>query len=284
MRSLSPRLQTLLARLPKVRWPAVSPRWRPVLLVLLGLVTGWLLTVTTQAFQSPPLVLGQDAVTLKASLAARVTLQKDGGHFINIQPANGEAHTLLVFYPGGKVRPQAYEWLGRALAEDGVQTIIPVFPLDLAVLGVNRADHLIDRYGKRKRIFVGGHSLGGAMAAQYASRKAVRVDGLLLAAAYPARNTSLRRTSLKVLSLLAEKDGVAPPADVRDGLNRLPPGTKLVVVPGAVHSFFGRYGPQRGDGLPRVSRAEAEAVILQSVRAFLKEAPVKEPAAEQRKP
>ena len=272
MRSTPPRLRSVLDRLRRVRGPAVPVRWRPSLLVLLGLVAGWLLTLTVQAFQRPPLLLGQDAVTTPASRAARVTLQEDGGHFINIRPASGEAHTLLVFYPGGRVRPQSYEWLGRALAADGVQTVIPVFPLDLAVLGVNRADHLIDRYGKRKRVFLVGHSLGGAMAAQYASKKAGRLDGLLLEAAYPARNVSLQRTNLKVLSLLAQNDGLASPADVRDGLKRLPPGAKLVEVPGAVHSFFGRYGPQKGDGLPGVSRADAEVVVLQSVRAFL-EAP-----------
>lgn len=271
MRSRFPRLQVLLGRLPKGRWPAVPVRWRPFLLVVLGVVAGWLLTLSVQGFQRPPLVLGQDSVTTPASRSARVTLQDDGGHFINILPARGEAHTLLVFYPGGRVRPQAYEWLGRALAQEGVQTIIPVFGLDLAVLGVNRADRLIDRYGKRKRIYVGGHSLGGAMAAQYAAKKASRLDGLILEAAYPARSTSLRNTNLKVLSLLAQNDGVAQPAEVRDGLKRLPPGTRLVTIPGSVHSFFGRYGPQKGDGLPGVSRAEAEARVLQAVRTFLKE-------------
>ncbi|RJF73060.1 alpha/beta hydrolase [Deinococcus cavernae] len=270
MRSLFPRLQARLTRFPNVRRPA-QVRWRPALFVLLGLVLGWAATLAAQWVQRPPLVLGQEAVSTPASLAARVTLQQDGGHFINILPASGEAKTLLIFYPGGRVRPQAYEWLGRALAQDGVQTVIPVFPLDLAVLGVNRADHLIDRYGKRRRVFVGGHSLGGAMAAQYAARRSLRLDGLILEAAYPPRNTSLRHTNLKVLSLLAERDGVARPADVRDGLKRLPPTTTLTTLPGAVHSFFGRYGPQQGDGLPAVSRAQAEASILQAVRAFLKE-------------
>ena len=49
----------------------------------------------------------------------------------------------------------------------------------------------------------------------------------------------------------------------------LPSGSREVVVPGAVHSFFGRYGPQSGDGVPTVSRADAEAVITGSVLEFL---------------
>lgn len=244
---------------------------------MLGVLVGWLLALGMQAVRRPALVLGQDAITTPASREARVSLQNDGGHFINILPARGEADTLLIFYPGGLVRPQAYEWLGRALAGDGVQTIIPVFPLDLAVLGANRADALIDRYGRHKRVYVGGHSLGGAMAAQYASRRAIRLDGLILEAAYPAKNVSLRRANLRVLSLLAEGDRVAAPAAVRDGLNRLPPGARLVEIPGGVHSFFGRYGPQKGDGTPTVSRAEAEGDILRAVRGFLKQ-PVQGPS------
>lgn len=87
--------------------------------------------------------------------------------------------------------------------------------------------------------------------------------------AYPAGNVSLRRLDLPVLSLLAERDGVADPADVRGGLARLPVDTRLVMIGGAVHSFFGRYGPQRGDGQPSVTHAAAEAQIVAAVRAFL---------------
>ena len=35
-----------------------------------------------------------------------------------------------------------------------------------------------------------------------------------------------------------------------DGLKRLPAGSQLVQIDGGVHSFFGRYGPQAGDGVP----------------------------------
>lgn len=276
MRSVPFRLRLPSLSLPRfsqvrARLALLPARWRALLFLLAGVLLGVLVTLGVLVLPRPALVLGQDAVTTPESRRARVTLQDDGGHFINILPASGQADTLLIFYPGGRVRPQSYEWLGRALAADGVQTVIPVFPMDLAVLGVNRADHLIDRYGKRKVIVLAGHSLGGAMAAQFAAKKSNRLDALILEAAYPARNTTLRGTNLRVLSLLAERDGVAAPVQVRDGLKRLPPGTSLVTIPGAVHSFFGRYGPQRGDGLPTVSRAEAEMQIVQAVRAFLKE-------------
>ncbi|KEF34784.1 alpha/beta hydrolase [Deinococcus sp. RL] len=240
---------------------------------MLALLLGAALALGVQAVRLPPLVLGQDAISSPQSRAARVSLRRDAGPVIDIRPPQGETHTLLIDYPGGRVRPQAYEWLGRALAASGVQTLIPVFPLDLAVLDPDRADTLIDRFGAGKRVVLAGHSLGGAMAAGYAARFPQRLDALILHAAYPPPNTDLRDLSLPVLSLLAERDGVASPADVREGRQRLPSGTQLVTLPGAVHSFFGRSGPQRGDGQPAVSRAEAEAQILEAMQTFLQALP-----------
>lgn len=248
----------------------VSRRVRPWLLTFLALLLGFGVGLLWPVLLRPPLVVGQDAAYpgVPAS-AVQTTLERDPVPFLRVHPARGEARTLLIFYPGGLVRPQAYEWLGRALAGDGVETLIPVFPLDLAVTAPNRAEGLIRRFGQGRRVVLAGHSLGGAMAAGYAARHGEQVGGLILMAAYPAGNVSLRDLKVPVLPLLAERDGVADPADVRSGLERLPPGTRLTVIGGAVHSFFGRYGPQRGDGQPAVTRAQAEAQIVAAVRAFL---------------
>lgn len=79
----------------------------------------------------------------------------------------------------------------------------------------------------------------------------------------------LTAAGFPALVLQAEHDLVADGDAVRGGLDRLPAGTDLVVVEGAVHSFFGRYGPQAGDGIPTVSRAEAEASIVAALTDFL---------------
>ncbi|WP_264777304.1 alpha/beta hydrolase [Deinococcus aetherius] len=240
---------------------------RLLLTGLLLLLLGFLAATAGRFVVRPPLVVGQDAAYPGARAMAR--LEREPQPFIDIAPVGTEADTLLILYPGGLVRPQAYEWIGRALAGRGVRTVIPVFPLDLAVLSVNRADALIGRFGAGKRVFLAGHSLGGAMAAGYAARHGDQLSGLILMGAYPPNNVSLRDSRLRVLSLLAERDGVASPGEVRGGLERLPPGTQLTVLPGAVHAFFGRYGPQRGDGLPTVERATTEAQIVQAVGDFL---------------
>lgn len=111
--------------------------------------------------------------------------------------------------------------------------------------------------------------LGGAMAADYAARNGDRLAGLVLLAAYPAEGVDLSGNSFGALSLLAEHDTVASADKVREGVSREGPGSRLEVIPGAVHAFFGRYGPQAGDGVPTVNRADAEAAIVEKIVGYL---------------
>lgn len=217
----------------------------------------------------PPLVLHQDAVVADVDPArVSVSHNPDLGGLIDVAPQGG-FDTLFIFYSGGLVRPQAYEWLGVALAPYGVRTLIPVFPFDLAVIAPDRAEKLL-ALGDGKRIVLGGHSLGGAMAARYVTRHPDAVTGLVLMGAFSADNDDLSPLPLDVLVLAAEHDGLATLEEVRSGLARLPDTSRLTVIEGAVHSFFGRYGPQRGDGLPSVTRAAAERQVIAALSGFLR--------------
>lgn len=248
---------------------AQAPR-RGRLAAVVGLVAAALIGYGVATVQPivlrPPLVLGQDAISDAASASARVSLEGDA---LVVRPAEGDGRLLFVFYPGGLVRPQAYEWLGRALAARGVQTVIPVFAADLAVTDVNRADALLARYAAGRPVVVGGHSLGGAMVCDWAARHADAVVGLVLMGSYPADN--VRVPGRPALSLFATHDALATPDKVRSGLARLPEGSRAVEIPGAVHAFFGRYGPQAGDGVPTTSRADAEAAIVTAIASYLQQ-------------
>ena len=150
-----------------------------------------------------------------------------------------------------------------------MQTVIPEFAADLAVTGKDRADGLIAHYAAGRPVVIGGHSLGGAMAADYAARHADQFSGLILLAAYPPEGVDLTRTSFGSLSLLAEHDQVAAAAKVQAGMTQLSPSSRLEVIPGAVHAFFGRYGPQQGDGVPTVRREQAEEAIIERIVDYL---------------
>lgn len=235
------------------------------ILALLAFAAGRLYPI----LRRPPLVLHQDATVTGVDPAqVAVSYQPELGGFIDVAPQAG-FDTLLIFYPGGLVRPQAYVWLGVTLAPHGVRTLIPVFPLDLAVAAPNRAERLL-ALADGKRVVLGGHSLGGAMAARFLTRHPDAATGLVLVGAFSADGDDLSALPLDVLVLAAEHDGLATLEEVRAGLARLPDTTQLEVINGAVHSFFGRYGPQPGDGLPTVTRAAAERRITAVLGAFLR--------------
>jgi len=220
---------------------------------------------------SGPIVPSADAAVAGVpSSLVRITTYADAGGGIEVAPTSSEAHTLLILYPGGRVRPHAYTWIGVGLAPVGVRTLIPEMPLDLAVLGRDRATAILnDRFVGERRVLIGGHSLGGAMAASWAKRNEGLLDGLILMGAYPAETDDLTALNVRTLVLAAEQDRLATLTEVRAGLARLPADAGLEILPGAVHAFFGRYGPQAGDGLPSVPRAEAEAEILGALEAFI---------------
>ena len=220
-----------------------------------------------------PLVVGQDAITDAASAQVEVSVEDAGGRTIVARPPAGvaECDVLVILYPGGLVRPQAYEWLARTLAADGCLTVIPEFSFDLAVTDAGRAGALVERYGEGRRVVLAGHSLGGAMAAQYAADHAAQLAGLVLLAAYPGDSADLSASGLPVLSLTGEHDQVINAAAQEAAWTRLPADTARATIAGGVHSFFGRYGPQNGDGVPTVSRATAEAQISQAIEGFLGE-------------
>lgn len=86
----------------------------------------------------------------------------------------------LIFYPGGKVECTAYAPLMRACAENGILCVLIKMPGNLAVLDMNAADGIMEQYPEINSWYIGGHSLGGAMAATYAANHSNELDGLIL--------------------------------------------------------------------------------------------------------
>lgn len=247
------------------------PAWRTPLrtaaLVALAFGAGWL---THVAWPAPLRPSADAAVAGVAPVSVRIARFDQAGGGIEVAPVDGGADTLLVVYTGARVRPHAYTWIGAALAPVGVRTLIPTFPLDLAVFDRDRASTLVRRMGQGEaRVMLAGHSLGGAMAAAHLEAAPDTADALVLMGAYPGRGVDLSARDLPVLALAAERDGLATMQEVRDGMARLPGRAGIEVIDGAVHAFFGRYGMQRGDGTPTVPRAVAEAEIAGALEAFV---------------
>ena len=180
---------------------------------------------------------------------AEVTVLADGNTTAFV-PKNG-AEVGFVFYPGGKVEHTAYAPLLRQLAEKGVLCVLVEMPFRLAVLDQNAAKEIPGQYPEVTEWYIGGHSLGGSMAAACAAEHTELFDGLVLLAAYSTED--LRETGLRVLSAYGSEDGVLDLENYEEYRRNLPESVSETVIDGGNHACFGSYGPQDGDGTPRIT-------------------------------
>lgn len=164
------------------------------------------------------------------------------------------ATTGFIFYPGGKVEHAAYIPLMQALAEEGILCVIVEMPFRLAVLDSNAADGIQAEYPQIERWYIGGHSLGGSMAASCAERSADEYDGLVLLGSYSTADLS--ESGLKVLSVYGSEDEVMNREKYAQYRPNLPDDMTETVIDGGCHAYFGMYGAQEGDGTPTISDEE----------------------------
>ncbi|MEM4781207.1 MAG: alpha/beta hydrolase [Halalkalicoccus sp.] len=179
----------------------------------------------------------------------------------------------LVFYPGARVAPESYlPQLEPLVAQRDVVVIVPEMPLNFAIFDADAADGAMAANPEIERWYVGGHSLGGAMACEYADG-ADDLEGLVLFASYCA--SDLSETELRGLSVLGTEDGVIDTEREREARANLPPETEIVEIEGMNHAQFGAYGPQRGDNPPRISDEAARERLSTTVIEWFE--PVTEP-------
>lgn len=169
----------------------------------------------------------------------------------------------VVFFPGALVDPRAYLALLRPLAEQGHLVVVLKPPLSVALLA--SATPALDAHRDVRGWAVGGHSLGGVAAASAVGDP--RIRGVFLWASYPARDLS--GAAVAAASISGERDGLSTPADIEASRSQLPPSTVFTQIPGAVHAYFGDYGPQAGDGVPSTDRATAQRQIVAATERFL---------------
>lgn len=177
-------------------------------------------------------------------------------------PTAAEPTTGLIFYPGGRVAAGAYAAAAHAIAAEGYLVVIVPMPLRLAVFGANAAEGVIAAYPQITRWAVGGHSLGGAFAADFAYKHPEAVEGLVLWAAYPPSSDDLSTHALAVVSIYGTRDGLAGPEKIAPTRALLPADTVYVAIEGGNHAGFGRYGPQAGDNAATITPEAQQAQVV----------------------
>jgi hypothetical protein len=234
--------------------------------VLLAVALGFWLWATLSA-------AGPDATALAAlEDSAAVTVSEDP--WLTFTPTGAEAPPKpcgLVFYPGGLVDARAYAPTLQPIAAAGYTVVAPSMPLGLAVLAPDRATAAMAAHPEIARWAVGGHSLGGAMAARHAfTHPDGAADGLALWAAFPAESNSLAgRDDLAAASIYGTLDGLATVEEIEQSRALLPAATEFVAIEGGNHAQFGSYGPQRRDNPAAIPAAEQQAQAAAATVALL---------------
>ncbi len=192
----------------------------------------------------------ESALTALKSDDSVIVTQREYGWFFN-GPSETDA---LIFYPGGKVEETAYAPLLHRLAEQGMDVCLVRMPFRLAILGINKADQVMVQHDY-EHWYIGGHSLGGAMAASYASNHNAQLSGVFMLAAYPTKPLA---ENMKALIIYGSEDGVLNLSKLEETIRNLPGSGKVYVIEGGNHAQFGNYGTQAGDGHAVISSEEQQ--------------------------
>jgi hypothetical protein len=207
--------------------------------------------------ETPPGPMQEAFNALHSDLKVAVTNDR----WLVFQPTAVNYTAGLIIYPGGRVDYRSYAPIAHAIAQEGYLTIIVPMPLNLAVLGVNAANDVINSYSNISAWAIGGHSLGGTMAAQYTFDNPSKIQGLVLWAAYPASGTDLSKLKITVVTIHGTNDGLVSSKQIDASLRQLPASTERVEINGGNHAQFGWYGDQSGDNPATISRAQQQSQI-----------------------
>lgn len=180
-------------------------------------------------------------------------------NLIILSPAT-PGDTAMIFYPGAKVEYFSYLPILEKIKEStGITCILVKMPFNMAVFGANAADNIIEQFPDIKNWYMSGHSMGGAMASDYASKHQDKVKGLILLGAYvygnyPAENALTVYGSFNT--------SVAQKINYTDN---------IVVIEGGNHAQFGNYGKQKGDPDATISSEEQQDIAVEAIKEFLVE-------------
>ena len=219
------------------------------IIALSGIATGIYANDYYRAVDIDECVTSSETVTIT---------QIDEGYFFD-GPSDDKA---LIFYPGAKVEETAYAPIMKSLAKQGVDCFLIKMPMKLAILGANKADDIRAEYDYNK-YYLSGHSLGGAMAANYASDHLNDYSGLFLLAAYPTKD--LTAAKFPVVFIYGDNDKVLNREKLEFGFNLVPSVYKKVEISGGNHAQFGSYGAQNGDSAATITPEEQWQITVNTI-------------------
>ncbi len=208
-------------------------------------------------FFSPQPLLPEATAALASSAGATFSEEPSG---LTYTPTGAPATTGLILYPGAKVPAAGYAPTARAIAEEGYLVVVVPMPLNFAIFDSGAAEDVIAAHPGITRWAIGGHSLGGAMAAQYAADHPDDVSGLAFCGAYSAADLST--SGLVVSSVYGSLDAAAPRIEDASTQALLPATTAYDRIEGGNHEQCGWYTGQPNDPPATITRVGQQIRIV----------------------
>ena len=165
--------------------------------------------------------------------------------------------TGLIFYPGAKVEHTAYLPILEKLKQNGISCVLVKMPFNMAIFDLNAADDVFGLLPDIKNWYIGGHSMGGAMASSYASKNSKKVKGLILLGAYVYGDYPPEK-SLTVYGTFN--------SDLEKNIDYT---ENIIVIDGGNHAQFGNYGKQKGDSQATISSEEQQNITVDAILDFI---------------
>lgn len=165
--------------------------------------------------------------------------------------------TGIIFYPGAKVETIAYIPLFEELRQHGFTCVLIEMPLHLSFFNSNAADDVYELVPSINNWYIAGHSLGGAMASDYASKNPEKVEGLIVMGAYVYGNYPPTR-ALTVYGTFN--------ADLEKNIDY---SDNIVIIDGGNHAQFGNYGKQKGDPDSTISSKDQQVQTVNAIVQFI---------------
>lgn len=193
-----------------------------------------------------------------------ITVKEDFNNNIVYKLKDSNSKIGFIFYPGGKVDEKAYHNLAISCANYDITTIIVSMPFNLAVFDINAAENIINNHPEIEKWYIGGHSLGGSMAASYTSKNEDKISGLILLASYSTAEIK----SLKTLSIYGSSDKILNLEKYEEYKPNL---TNLNehIIEGGNHANFGSYGIQEGDGESSINPNQQISHTVNLIKEFI---------------
>lgn len=204
-----------------------------------------------------------DMKYLQSNSKVEVTVD---GNYTYFTPKNVDATKGFIFYPGERVDSSSYAKLCNNVASYGYKVVAVDMPFNYANFGKNKATKVIEENPQITKWVIGGDSIGGTVACEYAVNNK-NVEGIVLISSYPRENIS--ELGFKVLSLWGSKDNVVDYKELINSKEQLPKDTKYVEIEGANHSQFANYGMYSGDEEALISSDEQMDITVRNIVNFL---------------